>query len=318
MQLRTSENNLFSPIIGLGEVDGNRLWVKRDDLIPFSFGGNKARKALLFFDEVDQGGYDCVVTYGSGRSNHCRVVANMCAQRGIPCHVVSPRGHGGPSFNGRMVRAFGATVEEVPVEGVHDALEAAVARFSAQGRRPYLIEGGGHGDLGTEAYVRCHGEIRHWERSSGVRLDRVYHASGTGTTQAGLVCGKLCNGHPAEVFGVSVARTEARGRPVVVESALSYLRFKGLPADPAEVEPAVNFLDGYVGGGYGGAGGGVAGEVSGALARWGLPLDSTYTGKAFHGMREHLRSQGAAGLNVLFVHTGGTPIFFDDLEGSVG
>ena len=74
----------------LGERLGNRLLIKREDLIPFSFGGNKARKAALFFEEIDQSGSDCVVTYGSGSSNHCRVVANMCAQRGLDCLIISP------------------------------------------------------------------------------------------------------------------------------------------------------------------------------------------------------------------------------------
>ena len=41
------------------------IYIKREDLIPFSFGGNKARKAELFFREIDAGQYDCVVTYGS-------------------------------------------------------------------------------------------------------------------------------------------------------------------------------------------------------------------------------------------------------------
>ena len=54
----------------LGQYQGNQLYIKREDLIPFSFGGNKARKAALFFEDFDKGGYDCIVTYGSSSSNH--------------------------------------------------------------------------------------------------------------------------------------------------------------------------------------------------------------------------------------------------------
>ena len=46
----------------------NNIYIKRDDLIPISFGGNKARKAMNFFKEIDQGGFDCVVTYGDRKS----------------------------------------------------------------------------------------------------------------------------------------------------------------------------------------------------------------------------------------------------------
>ena len=54
---------------------GNCLYVKREDLLPFSFGGNKARKAQLIFNKIDSENVDYVVTYGSSSSNHCRVVA---------------------------------------------------------------------------------------------------------------------------------------------------------------------------------------------------------------------------------------------------
>ena len=51
-----------TPIQFLDTEQENALYIKRDDLIPYSFGGNKARKACLFFEEIDKGAYDCVVT----------------------------------------------------------------------------------------------------------------------------------------------------------------------------------------------------------------------------------------------------------------
>ena len=41
-----------TPVQYLGEFNGNRLWIKREDLLGFSFGGNKARKAELFFQGI--------------------------------------------------------------------------------------------------------------------------------------------------------------------------------------------------------------------------------------------------------------------------
>ena len=60
-----------TPTIYLGKEFNNNLYMKREDMIPYSFGGNKARKGFLFFEEIDKGNYDCVVTYGSSHSNHC-------------------------------------------------------------------------------------------------------------------------------------------------------------------------------------------------------------------------------------------------------
>ena len=45
-------------------TEQNNIYIKRDDLFPFSFGGNKARKAVNFFKEIDNGDFDTVVTYG--------------------------------------------------------------------------------------------------------------------------------------------------------------------------------------------------------------------------------------------------------------
>ncbi len=50
------------------------------------------------------------------------------------------------------------------------------------------------------------------------------------------------------------------------------------------------------------------------LLYYGLPLDSTYTGKAFYGMKEYLTKNNIKDKKILFIHTGGTPLFFNDLE----
>ena len=39
-----------TPIQMLNEqLNNNKFFIKRDDLLPISFGGNKVRKAILFF-----------------------------------------------------------------------------------------------------------------------------------------------------------------------------------------------------------------------------------------------------------------------------
>ena len=46
----------------------------------------------------------------------------------------------------------------------------------------------------------------------------------------------------------------------------------------------------------------------------GIPLDPTYTGKGFYGMLEYLKKNEIKNVNVLFIHTGGTPLFFDNIH----
>ena len=129
----------MTPIYCIDEISSNRLFIKREDLIPFSFGGNKARKAKLFFQDIEKGDFDCVVTYGSGSSNHCRIVANECCRRGLSCFVISPEEASDPTFNSQMMDLFGAETTTVPVSEVHDTIERKLYELARVGRKPYFI-----------------------------------------------------------------------------------------------------------------------------------------------------------------------------------
>ena len=297
-----------TPIVDLGEYKGNHLWMKREDLIPFSFGGNKARKAQLFFREIDSGGYDCVVTYGSGSSNHCRVIANVCCRRDMGCFIISPEEASEATFNSQMMNLFGAKITTVPVSEVHNTIEEIIEELISAGKKPYFIEGGGHGNLGTEAYVQCYREIKEQEKEIGVSFDYIFFASGTGTTHAGLVCGQLLNGDQRNIVGISIARKNPKGREVVLNSIRSYLADR---ASEELIQAATVFVDDYTAG-YGTDDSRVTEIIETVLKTYGIPLDKTYTGKAFMGMTEYIKV--VSNKNILFIHTGGTPLFFDALR----
>lgn len=295
----------------LGEFQNNHLWIKREDLIPFSFGGNKARKAELFFREIDNGDYDCVVTYGSGSSNHCRVVANECCKRGLKCYIISPEEACEKTFNSQMMKLFGADITIVPVSKVHETIESKLEKLQKIGYKPYFIEGGGHGNIGTEAYVQCYQEIREKEKEIGIHFDYIFFASGTGTTHAGLVCGQLLNNDDRQIIGISIARKNPQGRNIVIGSIRAYL---GDSISEDQIQAAAIFIDDYTLG-YGKDDIRVAETINHVLKTYGIPLDATYTGKAFMGMTEYIKD--IRNKNILFIHTGGTPLFFDALRSRV-
>ena len=109
---------LETPIQKLNmRINKNTIYIKRDDLIPFSFGGNKVRKALLFFRELESQKYDCVVTYGSSSSNHCRIIANLAALKGLRCLIISPADICKSTYNYEMMKLFGAEIINCQVTG---------------------------------------------------------------------------------------------------------------------------------------------------------------------------------------------------------
>ena len=139
-------------------------------------------------------------------------------------------------------------------------------------------------------------------------FDYIFFASGTGTTQAGLVCGQIKYNDDRKIIGISIARKNPYGRKVVLDSIREYM--------PAvlddEIQENTVFLDKYTGDGYGKDSEEIEEIIKECMLKYGIPMDSTYTAKAFWGMKKYIEEENIRNKNILFIHTGGTPLFFDD------
>lgn len=310
-----------TPIHPIGDRAGNRVWVKREDLLPFSFGGNKVRFAQYYLEDMERRGADGMIIYGNYRSNLCRILSAACQRKGIPCSMVHNVDDVGdahtetPGVNERLIRAAG--VKEFPCHkgAIAEAVTAAMEDMRERGLVPYYIYGDalGRGNewVPMQAYVHVYREICEQERELGVRFDYIFLACSTGATQAGLTAGELLEGDGPRVIGISVSRTGERARGVIAGALREYeaVRRAGLPAD---AEKAVRVTDSSLAGGYGKSTEEIGRVIREAYVRDGLNLDSIYTGKAFCGMEQYLRGQGIRGKHILFLHTGGTPLFFEE------
>lgn len=292
-------------------INENKLFIKRDDLIPYSFGGNKVRKAILFFEEIAKQQNDCVVTYGTSSSNHCRIIANFAQTEGLKCFIISPEQSLKNTSNSRIMKLLGAEIISCDISLVKETIESTLAKLKKIGFNPYFIPGGGHGNHGTEAYVKGYQEIKEYEKNNFIHFDYIFHTSGTGTTQAGLICGKIFNNDNRKIIGISNARKNPYGRDIVLDSVNSYLLEKEEELVSAD---EVTFVDDYVLEGYGSYNQEILSLIKDIMRIEGIPLDTTYTGKSFWGMKEYIKENNIINKNILFIHTGGTPLFFDDME----
>jgi len=296
-------------IIRVSIILKNTFYIKRDDVIPISFGGNKARKAVYFFEDLDKKKCDCVVTYGSSGSNHCRVIANIAASKKLPCYIISSIEKDRNSFNDRMIEIFGAIITKCPLKYVSTAIKMKLDNLKKEGFKPYFIQGGGHGNIGTHAYTVAFEEVMHYEKEKSIFFDYVFLASGTGTTQAGLICGQYLNKNKRKIIGISVARKNPYGRQVILDSIKSYLNDLG---QGNKLSEEITFIDDYILGGYGDYNEEILRTIKEILIFDSIPMDTTYTGKAYWGMKQYIIKNQIKGKNILFLHTGGLPIFFDN------
>ena len=114
------------------------LLVKRDDAIPFGFGGNKIRKLQIVAAQALADGADTLITTGGIQSNHARATASVAARLGLGCVLVAngtPPER--PTANALLDRLLGADVRYVGSrEARAPAMEAAAEELQAQGTPP--------------------------------------------------------------------------------------------------------------------------------------------------------------------------------------
>jgi D-cysteine desulfhydrase len=307
-----------TPIITMNYSDGfNRFFIKRDDLLPFSFGGNKVRIANEYFNDMLPKGCNCIISYGSSKSNLNRVIANMSRTLEIPCYIVSPLNKAledYETFNSRLIKSTEARLVTCDRENVSSTIENVMEKCKREGLKPYYIYGDKYGNgnqnVPIPAYIRAYEEILTYEKQMGLQFDYVFHASGTGTTQAGLICGAIEHKDDRNIIGISIARNREKGFNTIRSSIVSYFNI----TTSAEVDKLINFEDSYICGGYGIYNNDILKIVSNIFNTEGVALDTTYTGKAFWGMTNFIKENMITNSNILFIHTGGTPLFFDDMQ----
>lgn len=174
---------------------GPRLLVKRDDAIPFGFGGNKVRKLELVAAAALEAGADTLVTLGGIQSNHARATAATAARLGLRCLIIANGARPDrPTANALLDELLGADLEYIASRPERTAaLSTALERLRAEGRRPFAIPVGASTPLGALGFARAVGELR----AQAPAPDVIVHASSSGGTQAGAGR-RLCTSRPRD------------------------------------------------------------------------------------------------------------------------
>src|SRR4249920_2938192 len=120
---------------------GPRLFIKRDDAIPFGFGGNKVRKLALVAAQARAENADTLITAGGVQSNHARATAAAAARIGMRAVLVA---NGTPparkTANALLDELLGAEVVYVGSrEERMPKVQELAANLRAEGRRPFAI-----------------------------------------------------------------------------------------------------------------------------------------------------------------------------------
>jgi len=283
---------------------GPRLLIKRDDAIPFGFGGNKVRKLAFVAAQAVADGADALVTTGGIQSNHARVTAAVAATLGMRCVLIANGARQErPTANALLDALLGADVRYVASrEERNAAIDDAAAQLAREGRRPFRIPLGASTPLGALGFARAIGEVLEQMPAPDV----IVHSSSSGGTQAGLLAGVALHGITTRVIGVSpddpAASIAARVRDIL-QGMGPLLGVDGAAlagARPIEID------DAFIGDGYGLPSDASREAQCLAAQREAIFVDNTYTAKALAGLIAAVRARRIpADATVLFWHTGG-------------
>ncbi|MDR7871701.1 MAG: D-cysteine desulfhydrase [Tissierellaceae bacterium] len=306
----------FLPNLSKELGGGLNIYIKRDDLLGLTMGGNKTRKLeFLMADALSQGA-DTILTCGAVQSNHCRLTLAAAVKEGLKCQLILeervPNSYDpNASGNNYLFKLLG--VEDIKVvpggSNMMEELEKLADELRAQGRKPYIIPGGGSNPLGALGYVACAEEILEQSFDMGVSFDHIVTPSGSAGTHSGLISGLKGNNAHIPLTGISVSRNTELQSALVYSLASKICDKLGIE-NQVQKEDIVVFDD-YVGKGYSIATQGMVDAVQLLARTEGILTDPVYSGKALDGMLDLIRKgYFKDAKNILFVHTGGSPALY--------
>ena len=288
-----------------------RIYIKRDDLTGLAFGGNKARKLEYLVADALARHATVLVTEGAAQSNHARMTAAAAARAGLECLLILDT-RNGDDLGGNLLldRLMGAEVRLAEDQVTRRKMMAAIGdELVADGQHPYVIPTGGSVPLGAAGYVAFVLELLGQLQALGESPRRIYLASGSAGTQAGIEVGVRAFSASFLVQGIAVSGTAhdmARQTSDLAQETATLLHtrqrfhFGEVLVD-----------DGFIGPGYGKATPEGL-EAIRLLARTeAIFLDPVYSGKAMAGLLHHIQTgELRPNDSVVFLHTGGGPSIF--------
>lgn len=269
-----------------------QLLVKRDDLIHPEVSGNKWRKLKYTIEHFRQSKKEHILTFGGAFSNHLLATASACnALKISSIGVVRGEELSGTSNSILKrceelgMRLHFVTRDEYALRGMKEYHEELITEFP----NSYIVPEGGasyYGMIGCQEIMREIPSCNH-----------VFVAQGTSTTSCGLVLGatnQTIHVVPAiKGFDSNQEMTQLFRKSGFEDNLIEELlqsievhhdyHFGGYAKWTDELLEFIDFCD----------------------KKLQLPLDKTYTAKAFYGLMQEIEKPSYDNQKIVFLHTGG-------------
>lgn len=295
----------------LGDMAGLAdLYLKRDDLTGFAWGGNKVRTVEFVLADALGLRADTLIVAGGPTSNFAALLAVAAASHRLPVtQVCYGRERGGAAALAVSIRA-GASVEFTGSKdrsSVDAHANALADKHRADGLTPYVVPRGGATPIGACGFAAAAVELVVQLDAAGLTEATVVLPVGSGGSIAGLLAGlsEVGCGHRIGVVGVSVSRPTEDIHPQIAARAIACAGLIGATGPM----PSWRLVDGR-GTGYGDSSPEADDLTDRVLRNGALVLDPVYNAKALLWLARH---RGELDRPVVYWSTGGALASADQL-----
>jgi 1-aminocyclopropane-1-carboxylate deaminase len=292
--LDTSRSILQEVIFTSFNKNGNRLFIKRDDLIHKEVSGNKWRKLKYNLESAKQFKKEGVLTFGGAYSNHLVATAAACSIAGFRSIGIVRGDELNSQSNETLRRCADLGMElhfvsrtEYDLRNEKSYIEDLNYRFPNQ----YIIPEGGANYLGM---IGCQEIMNEFNEEFEV----IVVAQGTTTTSSGLLLGLP---EESRLWVVPVLRgfdSKSEMRSLLNKSGIEIDMVSDL-INRVEVKEDYHF------GGYGKYTQELIDFIESFYKETGIPLDPIYTAKAMFALVKETEKLQLKNSRILFIHTGG-------------
>ena len=287
------------------------LFMKRDDLTGHCFGGNKERKLEYIFADAISKKAKTIITVGALQSNHCRMTSVFANKYNLKTELILIKNekmsrNGGNYFLNKLA---GANNNIVNSDEVKDKINELISLHQKEGNNPYFIEGGGHNELGTIAYIFAIKELQDQLDKIKLTPNFIILPTGTGTTQAGLILGAKIFNYDVNIIGISVSRKKKRCIEEISKIIKKTEKYLNIDNKNNNKKYSITVYDDYIGKGYGCSSYESIQATNIMLKKEGILIDPVYNAKAVAGMFDLILKKKLCG-NIIYLNTGGLPLLF--------
>lgn len=288
------------------------VWLKRDDELSCSISGSKWRKLVSLSAAWQRHKADCLVAWGSGRSQHLLALMQLSREQGLELHLFSKENSPARPIGPDQLWPLLLDQERHHIipRGLWSEAPERAAELSHQlqtaGRRVFLVHEGGAQAEALLGAMSLALDIVQQEKILGFEFSHVAVDAGTGLTAQALILGLallgryphcevvLCAGSSAEfAAGLLQRQQELADRDgLVIREPLRYASHRPPTARS-----------------FGSSNAAVFEEIRRTAQDSGVLLDPIYSAKLFLTMREKVLSYDHEA-RVLLIHSGGVLSLF--------